>query len=189
MLLKNKIVGLLIAAALTLPVSALAVVEYSRSPGGASITSPVVFNVSLDDFSDVGACGVDEGWLIYTNDEFFQNVMSEEFASTTLSVNPSLSFPLGTTILEVYAMCSPTGTDEVLLEGNGVDIIFTIIEGGLSGFSVISTGSAFGFLSGVGSAVKTSGSTIWVIVAVAIGIPLTFVALNFVSGLFPRKRR
>ena len=55
---------------------------------------------------------------------------------------------------------------------------------GGGGFSVISASLASDLIAGVASATKTSGGTIFVIVAAIIGIELAFVVLTFVMRLF-----
>jgi hypothetical protein len=53
---------------------------------------------------------------------------------------------------------------------------------------LISTGTTTTLLASVGTAVGTTASSLWAIVAVAVALPLTFWAIHKVKGLFPKSR-
>jgi hypothetical protein len=51
---------------------------------------------------------------------------------------------------------------------------------------LISTGTVTTLLANVSSGVTSTGNTLWVIVALAVSIPLTFYVIHKVMGLFPK---
>ena len=55
----------------------------------------------------------------------------------------------------------------------------------VASFSVISTTSALEMIAGVGNAVKDTGYNLWVIVALAISIPLAFYVFEKVTEIIP----
>jgi hypothetical protein len=53
---------------------------------------------------------------------------------------------------------------------------------------LIASGTVTTLLANVSSGVTSTGSTLWVIVALAVSIPLTFYVIHAVMGLFPKGR-
>jgi len=53
---------------------------------------------------------------------------------------------------------------------------------------LISLATSTSLVASVGSAVQTTGTNLWVIVAVAVAIPLTFYVIHRIIGLFPSTR-
>ncbi len=51
---------------------------------------------------------------------------------------------------------------------------------------LIASGTVTTLLANVSDGVTTTGSTLWVIVALAVSIPLTFYVIHKVMGLFPK---
>jgi len=52
---------------------------------------------------------------------------------------------------------------------------------------LIASGTVTTLLANVSSGVTATGATLWVIVALAVSIPLTFYVIHKVMGLFPGK--
>jgi len=50
---------------------------------------------------------------------------------------------------------------------------------------LIASGTVTSLIAGVSAGVTDTGATLWVIVAVAVAIPLTFYVIHRVIGLFP----
>ena len=53
---------------------------------------------------------------------------------------------------------------------------------------LIASGTVTTLLANVASAVTDTGTNLWVIAAVAVGIPLAFYVIRAVMGLFPAHR-
>lgn len=53
---------------------------------------------------------------------------------------------------------------------------------------LIASGTVTTLLAGVGTAVASTGDTLWAIAAVAVAIPLAFYVIHRVMGLFPKSR-
>jgi hypothetical protein len=52
---------------------------------------------------------------------------------------------------------------------------------------LIASGTVTTLLANVSSGVTDTGATLWVIVALAVSIPLTFYVIHQVMGLFPKR--
>lgn len=53
---------------------------------------------------------------------------------------------------------------------------------------LIASGTVTTLLANVASGVTSTGANLWVIVALAVSIPLTFYVIHAVMGLFPKAR-
>lgn len=53
---------------------------------------------------------------------------------------------------------------------------------------LIASGTVTTLLANVASGVTSTGANLWVIVALAVSIPLTFYVIHAVMGLFPKSR-
>ena len=127
----KKILILVISVlSLLLPLTSYGAVNYSRTPSGDLITSPVSISVSFDDFSELN-CSNSDVWGIaiadensWTGDEYMSNLISSSTNSYTFIIDLPLGFQsygVNPTIDTTYSnIC---GID---LEGDGGSIIFTI---------------------------------------------------------------
>lgn len=131
---------------------ALAAVTYTRTPSGTSITSPVTFTVSVDNFSDFGFNPNTNFWGVGMNDLFNPNgLMTDCVASTTLSHTFTLSIPVGDSISLILALgpivpqnCNVDDVDDqgVTFNDDGFIILASAgapaggVSGGGSGFVV-----------------------------------------------------
>jgi hypothetical protein len=130
------------------PLSALASINYSRSPSETSITSPVQINLSFNNWSDFGTIGGINDAESYYIDIFDQNPLGGEWysscnATTTLSISPQLVIPTGRSLNGVYVIAfSDNGCNDYLyayaLEFIDNDTpIFTIISSSGGGGGVL----------------------------------------------------
>lgn len=187
MLSKNKIVGILIALALTLPVSAFAV---SVSPNPIPVGVNEIFIMSCPAANQIAAFA-ENGVQIDGNLIGYLGGCAASPVTDTVGLMFGGGLPPNyegfVTLCEISDNTDHETLSSCLNSPNFVESLVWVF--GVTGFSVISGAAASGFLSGLAAATTASGSTLWAIVAIAIGIPLTFVVLNFVAGLFPKKRR
>jgi hypothetical protein len=139
---------------------------------------------------------------------YFPAPIFDRFAIGTWNGNmfsiPSNSFLTSNTtctndhlLATIYALGDQTGvvtfTDNYT--GELYPITFTIFANGvivpnyvapnpsISSFSIIGSTSAHEMIASVGNATKTTGSTLWVIVALAVSIPLAFFVFDSVISL------
>jgi hypothetical protein len=92
-------------------------------------------------------------------------------------------------LLVTEAGCNALTETQCVASPGFIEYVNNVYFGAAPPFQVMKSGAAISFLSGVGSGVKSSGSTLWEIVAIAIAIPLAFYTLHAVIGLFPKKKR
>lgn len=109
--------------------SALAAVNYSRSPSGNPITSPVTINVSVDDFSDFGFTENINSWLILMQSQEEWEEFSDCYSSDTLSVSNIFSIPVGEQVAVIvirgYEQNCEGSEYQYELEYNSGELIFT----------------------------------------------------------------
>ncbi|OGF79899.1 hypothetical protein A2926_04235 [Candidatus Giovannonibacteria bacterium RIFCSPLOWO2_01_FULL_44_40] len=119
---------------------ALAAVNYSRSPSGASIAGPVTFNVSLDSFDDSGCVAPHNNfWEIIVYDYYGVagggSAISSYAPASTLSIKATIALPVGD-IYSVEIGCSIDGVEKeqgvasgALLENSGGGIAVFKVAG------------------------------------------------------------
>ena len=109
-------------------------VSYSRTPSGTNITSPVSFNISIDNFEvDTGCSLTNNYWGIYVANEFDENYNYSEFIVKENTDHIfSINLPIGYSAWVVVFVCSIDGVEYTAvgndIEGNGTSLVFTIIE-------------------------------------------------------------
>lgn len=171
---------------LILPIVSFGAVSYSRTPSGNEITSPVNFSVNADDILDLcpNSTGLDEVWLIRASAE--QNDYdSQQYSSTTLVVSTQVIIPVGEVIQAVYAQCIVSGGDGVNFETYNQNGIFTIIAGAVSNFISVPNTAGTDLFALAGGLV----SDIWVLLAIAFGVPLAFYLINKAIDLMPEEKK
>lgn len=175
-------------------------ITYTRTPTGNLVTFPVTFNVSVDDFSDFGFSPDVNVYRIdlegdYADGDFFGTC----FASTTLSISQTLNqgegdFEIGDRIKGVYidpAVGSEDPNDcdtwtraGIYIEGqpeNTENPIITFVSGVPSKILNIATASSSDILASTGTLI----TDLWQILAIVIGIPLTFYVIPKIIAFFP----
>jgi hypothetical protein len=188
----KKIILIAVLSLMALPV--FGAVNYSRTPVGTEITSPVSISVSFDNFSEFGLNEEINYYVITIAPSDLPFYYSSCYASTTLSTNSTISVPVGKDIYSVYVggrednLCL-TGGGTYALEGDGESVIFTILETPSAGVP-----SLFSLAGGVASTSEMLATTgvlftdLWVIIALAIGVPLAFYVINRFIGLGPKDK-
>lgn len=172
--------------------TAFATIHYSRTPSGTEITSPVSVSVSVDSFSDFNMRGDINYWYLVVARgglEFFSSCV----ATTTLSLSNNFNIPIGTEIqyvgvYGVVSVLSCVGADDGVNFETGSPL-FTIISGSqfsnfhiISGTSPLTIGSTTELMASAGILF----SDLWVIIVLAIGIPLAFYIIKRVIALPPK---
>ena len=200
----KKVILIAILSLIALPV--FGAVNYSRTPVGTEITSPVDVDVSVDSFS------VDFGWNMVSGCFFvvgnqpcnfwgvrITNYDNDTFESVcipveNLSNNFTFSLPVDNYIEvaaktgNTQASCDNGGEQSYLLESNEGETIFTIISGSqFNNFHIISGTSplTISSTSDVMASAGTLFSDLWVIIVLAIGIPLAFYIIKRIIKLAP----
>lgn len=183
---KRKLFGALVVFAFVFPVSAFGAIDYSRSPSGVEITSPVTLNFSFastDDLIPHGYLVADTHYKLWIFGEItapFTWVSSPCYSIADNNVSYVQSLDVGLDIGSVYLEGYPSDTCVgggstllLYLEGDDTVAIFTIISG-----VVESVGSwlesEFPIILGVGN---TMAYTIFSSARVAL-----YVALPFLIG-------
>jgi len=170
---------------------AFGAVTYSRSPAGASVTSPVSFNVSVDDlYADTGIDNTNNYWALGIENDlgvtFTDIVTSSTLAhifTATLAVGDykSVSVYGGDIAQDIL---DEIGSQGNFLEGDNTSVIFSVVEGSNPMFSV-ATGTAGLFLGNLSTQLSDPG--LLTTMAVAMAIYLVFWLIRALMGLFYRK--
>jgi len=184
--------------------SASAAISYERTPAGASITSPISFDITADTYADLGFGGVSPnfwGVIVFTQPDDGTGYLTNCIASTTLSNVFSLSIPVGVSgesvwiggadTLEnciaqnVYDGIAPPASTGEILEDDISGLIFTVVAGLASMFQV-PTSTPTDVLANVSSTLSDAGFL--AVVAIAAAIPLLFYVVKQLIGLIPKSR-
>lgn len=166
-------------------------VTYERTPAGYNITSPVSFDIAIDNFETRCLDTYPEtaywGVLVWAMPDDLPYI-SDTISSTTLSGILTISIPVGSLVYDVEGICS---VDNIVDEGDGYFLggplenneewttIFEIISGETFTFIPISTNFVTSSLGYVGQAVSGLGPFLYFI----IGIPVSFWVLSKVLSL------
>jgi hypothetical protein len=179
----RKLLGLVLFAVFSLPFTASAL-TVSTSDSGASVDfnncTPSTWIFLYDANSDalavtVGQCGTPLLAVSSPPDihyEFIENLSLNCFSypRTVCESDADTVFPLA------FAYNNPSNVWEIPLPP-------LTIDPSIASFSIIGSTSAHEMIAGVGNATKTTGSTLWVIVALGISIPLAFFVFDSVISL------
>jgi hypothetical protein len=153
--IKLLVYSLLLPVGLLVGSTVFGATTYNRSPAGASITSPVSFNITLDTFNGVfGGCFGDKNyWGISVYDHGNEiEYYSEAVSSTTLSHIFVMTLPVADDYNYVTGVCSGdnvlSGTDNWYhsFEGtssNGATIFAVINPPAGLGYKIVTTKSGF----------------------------------------------
>ena len=194
MIFKNKytILLLLLLGGILYAFSAFGAVSYSRSPAGENITSPVSISASFDSISETGLST--DYWTIAVDTEAGEiTTILPCVSSSTLSNSGDMSFPINTEAISVYTIgnndldeCN-IGAGNVGINFESNDIIFKIISGVVVSNNYLSVPSlASSDLLGLVSIIFND---FWSIIALIIGVPLSFVIINKIISLMPSDKK
>jgi hypothetical protein len=175
----TKILFLVLVAGFFMPVFCLAT-SYTRSPTGATITNPVSFDMSFDDFNIDTGCNSEYGqnyWGVQVWRYWFESpewFVSEFVPSSTLSNVFSIILPLGSYI-KVSFSCSVDGINQNIdgtqLEYNDGPPIFEILSPSTSIITISS-------ISGILEYATRLFTDLQLLVWLAIGLPVGFWIIN-----------
>jgi len=169
----------------------------TENEGGSGYCTYQVFDVLVDvsgDFEDtVDGIGCEGGsfnfWNITLSSATYQ---SSWFHSSIKEASYQFVVPIGELVTDIKIKCSTDGT-EINAESNNSALSYDGPAGlvlaippnpSLATFSVIGSSTANEMIAGVGNATKDTGVNLWVIVAIAIGIPLLFWLFNNIISMF-----
>lgn len=189
----SLIFTLLLAMFFLLPASVFGAYTYTRSPAGFTITSPVSFDTSFDDFQDIG-CDPDRNYWslsVYDDNEPEPNRYTGNYvASTTQSNNFVLTLPVGNYV-EVMFECSFSGEWEDTNQGNTIEwipfeTIFEVVAGGGGGGLAFTmpTNFATGTIAYVGALFTDLSLPIYIL----IGFSVFFLVGNWLFEKFKEKK-
>ena len=176
------------------PISALAVLNYTRTPEGEEITSPVSFEVSFDELSDI-ECEETEhlfwGVGVVSENSYPNPVVLECVSTSTFSHTFEYSLEEG----DYYLVGAYCGVDEEScenleqlpsydLEGDegNPDTIFEVVKTALFEFPSDFLSTATDYLASTLDAVKIP-------LALVFGISLMMWIVNWIVGFVSRRAR
>ena len=178
--MKNKfLIVSIFAGAFFVPAFCLGAIDYSRTPAGSNITSPVSINFSADSFDDlelVGNLPALSYWIYLDGGE--ENFFGDCHTSTDLSFTDIINVPTGEEILGVFIRgfteenCTGLTSDrDEGLEGDGGSVIFRISSIPVVGGIITLPGNALSSTTEyTGEVMESIGAFLWL----AIGVPLAF---------------
>lgn len=171
----KKIFLLSLAGSLILPAFVFATINYSRSPAGDSIHSPVLVHYSFDNWSDIYCnFGDINNWTIVIYDSLGGSYFGDWQSKTILSKDFSFDLSPGN-YRYIGLSCSIDGDyqhDWIPIEGDGVEIIFEIIPTATPQNHIIELpDNALGSTTGV---IGDLIHNLFIFIEMAIGIPLGF---------------
>ena len=181
--MKKLFLTISILAGLIFSYGVSAAISYERSPAGSQITSPVSFEISFDDFSEICPDQESNYYGIGTDSVETQGII----ASTTLSHVFVLDMPLGGND-DIYSECSIVqgiaGEFGIFLEqGSPAFEILYAASNPLASFAI---GEDFNI--GIFDYVKAFFSDLRNIIFLLIGLPLGIWIANIVIGFFGKLR-
>lgn len=188
--MKNKILVFTILLVMFLfPFSVLGAVDYLRTPSGYTISNPVSFSVSADNYEELKSLCYDNDfafWGVLTRDLEFNPFYSDLVASSTLSdiFEMTLNFRK---YLEVEFVCYNEAQGQIgdyKLEQNGVEGIFEVVESPPyeGDFITITTSSVASTTAYIGDLIGSISGLLWLI----IGVPLGFVVIKKAMLFIPK---
>ncbi|OGZ06823.1 MAG: hypothetical protein A3C93_05005 [Candidatus Lloydbacteria bacterium RIFCSPHIGHO2_02_FULL_54_17] len=130
---------------LVFPLVSFAAISYTRSPEGASVTSPVTVTLSAGSFADFGLSTNVDRFYITLDDDF--NPRTECYPVSQFPVTATFHLPPGDVVKGVmivgFTNFCESGDEPYYLEGDGTGAIFTVSGAGSvaspSGASVTAT--------------------------------------------------
>jgi hypothetical protein len=157
-------------------------VSYSRSPAGSNTTSPITINIISNSYEELCLFPNENWYVIILDNVGGDDRISNPIASTTLSTSVQFSLPVGYQAAEVATNCSGDSSNDVIYEtGNPA---FTIIStDGDNNYLLIPANSGVDLLALAGGLF----SDLWVLIAIAIGLPLAFYIIKKVISLISKR--
>lgn len=142
-----------VVAFLIIPQVSFGAVTYSRSPSGASVTSPVSISVSFDNFGETGCVGGDT-WGVVISDHPQNFFYSTTLPETTMSGIFNIALPTGEYEFIGFS-CNGNGVTG-FLEWQNLDTIFIVISASSVLFGGTTAGDLMASVGGVSSNVYVS---------------------------------
>lgn len=178
---------ILILAGLLLPAFCFGAFTYSRTPSGYTISNPLNFNVSFDTKEELceGIYPYENTthWRIGVRDNSHNWFLSEIYLIENKNLVWNTQLPLGEYI-RVSALCSDDGITFNYghrFEDNNENPVFEMVEAEAPAGGIWTIPSDF--LSTTTAYIGDTFSGIWTLIALVIGLPLSFWAIKKVIAL------